>query len=351
MTIKRKNIIRLRIACIIIVLIGVIILIVMYYKNKKNQEHFSLLKLFDNTPITGYCLWTWNGNGGTEPKNMCDIGILFGGETPRVAIDNNINSLYKLTQSKEKFLNLGGGIQTGIWTLTDFDYINNQLNNIKNKGWTGLCFDVEVCTPGVSFINQFKDCFAKCKAVGLKVLVTMSHIIPYECKTGSGQGMDLVNSWITDKNIDYLAPQLYSVGDVLEPTDLSVLKNSIAKIIPIIPYDTDWSKIQNLGLTPAGYITWLRSGLPQTINYCGIDWTDAQTKCSTARQCPKGQNSECPSGQKCFGGITCSGGGKKTVNLCGTNWDTVNCNTSVKCPNGTDGECPSGQKCFGNNKC
>ena len=382
---------------LIIILIGTII----YSKMNKKEEFgvFNFLKSNNDTPLTGYWMWTWDGEGGGNPPTICDIGIRFGGESPKLAIDTHINMVSSLT-SREKFLNLGGGLETGIWQLSDFAYINSNLSNIKSKGWTGLCFDIEVCPPSISFVNAFADCFAKCKAARLKVLVTMSHTVPYGCQTGSGQGMDLVNAWIKDHNIDYLSPQLYTEGHTLEPTDLSMFSNASAKIIPSIPYDSDWSKIQNLGIIPAGYLSWLRtkinytkisycgtswanansncsttakcvsqdnecpSGLQcfggitcsvggggSTTNFCGTSWDNANSNCSTAAKCV-GQDNECPSGQKCFGGITCSvGGDGSTTNLCGTNWDKVKCSTSQRCPGGTDNECPSGQKCWGNNKC
>jgi hypothetical protein len=357
LNLSKKNIsnyITIGVGLIIIVLLAIIL----YKINKK--DGFKTTKLMHSliktdTPITGYWLWTWGGDGGSEPPNMCDIGIRFGGEVPKTAIDNNIDKANTLTKCREKYLDLGGGLQTGIWNISDFDYINSQLNNIKSKGWNGICFDIEVCPPGVSFVKQFADCFAKCKAAGLKVLVTMSHLVPYSCQTGSGQGMDLVNEWIQDSNIDYISPQLYSEGHTLEPSDLSLLKNAKAKIIPSVPRDSDWPNIQNLGISPAGYLTWIRSNLPTSINYCGKDWNDVVANCATAKQCPGGTNGECPaSAPTCFANVPCGGGGGgggNKVNLCGTNWDTVDCAKSVRCPGAKDGECPPGQKCWGNNPC
>lgn len=170
-------------------------------------------------PLRGYYKWTWSPT--QVPAGSWDMGILFGGESPRQAIDININKASTITSGK-KFLNLGGGLESGIWNITDFDYINQKLTEIKRAGWDGLCFDVEVCTPNVSFVDAFKNCFAKCKQAGLQVLVTMSHTNPYQCQSGAGQGMDLVNSWINDSNVDYISPQLYSSGETLEPSNSDV---------------------------------------------------------------------------------------------------------------------------------
>ncbi len=309
------------------------------------------------TPIKGYWLWTWNGEGGNNPSEINDIGIRFGGESPKTAIDNNINFASSLT-AREKFLNIGGGNDTGIWQLSDFSYINNNLSKIKSKGWDGLCFDIEVCTPGVSFVSAFADCFSQCKANGLKVLVTISHVMPYACQSGSGQGMDLINAWNKDRNIDYISPQLYGPdGKTVEPTNLSVFANAYAKIIPSIPYESDWDKIQNLGVQPAGYLTWLRNKTPSSSNnYCGTSWTDASNNCLTAVKCPSGTDSECPTNQHCYAGINCSNQpnpNPKSFNACGISWADAskNCLTTVRCPSGVDSECPANQHCYAGISC
>jgi hypothetical protein len=372
----------------VLLIVIIILLVILLYRKINKKEKFTRFKLFGSQPITGYWYWTWDGPGSGNPPTVCDIGILFGGEVPITAINNNINSISKLT-AKEKYLNLGGGDRpSGMWMQSDFAYINSQLANIKSKGWTGISFDIEVCDGTGSYIEPFADCFAKCKANGLKVLVTMSHLIPWDCKAPvRGQGASLVNSWINDSNIDYISPQLYSIDDALEPIDLSILKNAKAKIIPSVPLEADWDKIQNLGITPAGYIAWKRTGKAAVQGGCGSSWSDAlarcpnNTKCFKNGDCPSGLqcfagvkcnfcgkdysdatttclytercnslDSECPSGKKCFAGINCVKP-PGAVNLCGVNYQSANCATSQRCPNGTNQECPSGQSCFGNIPC
>jgi hypothetical protein len=326
------------IVVISIIIISAIIGIVLYFTLKKKSNNNNIIV----NPLTGYWMTTYGGNGSTNPLNICDIGIVFSGEVPELSIKNNIDMLSSLT-SKEKFLNLGGGSNSGIWTSSDFNYINNELSNIKLKGWTGVSFDIEVCTQSVSFVNYFADCFAKCKAADLKVLVTTSGILPYACNTGSGQGKDLVDAWIKDRNIDYLSPQLYGAdGTTLTPIDLSTFSTAFAKIVPSIPYDTDWSKIQTLGIVPAGYLAWQRRP-----NYCGLNFNDTKANCKTAAKCV-GQDSECPTGQKCYTGITCSIGN----NFCGIDWSNAkaNCKTADRCIS-QKSECPAGQDCFNGITC
>jgi hypothetical protein len=333
------------IVVISIIIISAVIGIVLYFTLKKsnsNSNNNNNNNIIVN-PLTGYWMTTYGGDGSTNPPNICDIGIIFSGNTAQVSIEKNRDMLSNLT-SREKFLNLGGGGTSGIWTPTDFDYINSKLSDIKLKGWTGVSFDIEVCTQSVSFVNAFADCFARCKAAGLKVLVTTSGILPYACNSGSGQGKDLVDAWIKDRNIDYLSPQLYGAdGTTLTPIDLSTFSTAIAKIVPSIPYDTDWSKIQNLGIVPAGYLAWLRRP-----NYCGLNFDDTKANCKTAAKCVD-QDSQCPTGQKCFKGINCSMGGP---NFCGINWTDAktNCKTADRCTS-QNSECPSGQSCFNNITC
>jgi hypothetical protein len=350
-----SSLLKTNISYYILIAVGVLIIIllavILYKVNKKNGVKTSRLfssSIKTTNPITGYWMWTWGGGGSGEPDTMCDIGIRFGGDVPRTAIDNNIGLANTLTKCREKFLNLGGGLETGIWNISDFDYINSQLNNIKSKGWDGICFDVEVCTPNVSFVEAFAKCFTNCKDAGLKVLVTMSHTNPYQCQTGIGQGMDLVNAWIKDTNIDYISPQLYTQGEVLEQSDLSMFANAPAKIIPSIPYDINWPEIQNsqiLKIKPAGYLAWLRNTPPtpttpiptssSSDNYCGTSWADACTNCLTAARCPNATDGECPAvpsdplPQKCWGKINCSvggncpgGGGGGYINCPTNSWDT-----------------------------
>jgi hypothetical protein len=289
------------IALIVILLLISFIFYGIIYSLINNKNIFK--ESFTSTPlIKGYFKLLW---AATDPPadTKWDFGIWFGGETPKQAIDMHMNNSSKITSGK-KILDLGGGLSTGTWNgQSDFDYINSKLAELKKAGWDGLCFDVEVCTPNIDFVKLFADCFAKCKAAGLMVIVTMSHLVPWSCQQGSGQGMNLINAWINDKNIDYISPQLYTQGTTLETTDLSALKSIQNKVLPAIPYDTDWAKlnINNIGITPGGYIIWNTQPPAPKRNYCGTDWSTANTKCSG--QCPGGQDSECPAGQHCYASL------------------------------------------------
>jgi hypothetical protein len=102
------------------------------------------------------------------------------------------------------------------------------------------------------------------------------------------------------------------------------------------------------------------SSAATTTNYCGESWSDAASKC--AHQCPSGTDTECAPGHYCFGDITtCSnvaaprssdqGTAATTTNYCGVDWSDAHSKCSVTCPGGTNAECPPGYNCFGDIHC
>ena len=341
---KFSNIKKIIIVLLIIILFLAILLPIYFIVIKPSKKNILYNSLRKTTPIKGYYLMSWKS--ATAPAGDWDFGVWFGGETPLIAIDNNIRLAKKITTGK-KILDLGGGIETGIWNKTsDLDYVISRLSDIKAANWDGLCFDVEVCTANINFIDAFKKCFASCKASGLLVIVTTSGIKPYACTTGSGQGSDLMNAWILDPNIDYISPQLYGGdGKTLETQSLSLFKDIQQKILPSIPYDSDWDRLtmDNININPGGYIIWnVTSGTPKTnTNFCGNRWDNVD--CS--KPCVNGVDSDCSDGNKCFADVTSCGNPPKTnTKFCGNKWDNVDC--SKPCVNGVDADCSDGNKCF-----
>lgn len=297
-----------------------------------------------NTPtnINGYFQWTWGGAGSGTPSGSWNIGILFGGEDPESAIKKNVSNSFQV-KAPIKYLNLGGGGDPNGWSLNSITYVNNNLQNIKNNNWDGLCFDIEVCTPNVSFVEPFADCFSKCKSSGLNVMVTVSGKLPWACQKGQGQGNDLINAWINDQNIDYISPQLYGAdGKTLEPTDLTEFGNAKAKIIPTVPYAKDWDSIQDLGIKPYGYLVWNHDNITPPINnnICGTTWSDALNNCKN------GNPKTCITDDDCNG--YCYKFPCYSDKKCGTSYNdaVTNCTKNSDCPNGVDSDCPPGQQCF-----
>lgn len=96
----------------------------------------------------------------------------------------------------------------------------------------------------------------------------------------------------------------------------------------------------------------------QAASRCGSSFADAASTCGTL--CPNGVDSDCPSGQKCFGSVTCSqstttGGGSSSGDSgnsrCGSTFEDANTKCGSLCPNGLDGECAAGEHCFGGVTC
>lgn len=77
-------------------------------------------------------------------------------------------------------------------------------------------------------------------------------------------------------------------------------------------------------------------------NYCGTTWSDAAAHCNTCQKCIS-HDSECPTNQHCYTGITCS----PATNFCGISWSDAdtNCATAAHCIS-QDSECPTGQHCY-----
>ena len=85
--------------------------------------------------------------------------------------------------------------------------------------------------------------------------------------TDTSDQLALVQEWLSDPNIDYLSPQLYSAGDVFvgdattgANVPWSVWQTSKAAIVPSIPTEADLSTLQawaaTNGITVQGYVLW-----------------------------------------------------------------------------------------------
>lgn len=95
----------------------------------------------------------------------------------------------------------------------------------------------------------------------------------------------------------------------------------------------------------------------QAANYCGRNFADSK-KCH--RRCPRGLNHECPSGERCFAAVPCSGASRPPSTHTGTSFHLANyCGTTfanskkcaTRCPRGLNHECPAGEKCYARVRC
>lgn len=176
----------------------------------------------------------------------------------------------------DKYLDVGGGIETQPWTLAILTAIDaTALQAIASKGYQGVCFDIEIGNVGLA--AAFTAAFARVKAANLKVMVTMSHSAPYYFPdSNNAEGKMVMDAILASPNVDIIAPQLYGGSTLaldLQPTrsnNIIVPFSSIgasgtkAKIMPILPayLASSVSQTQAMfsGLTPpviiAGCILW-----------------------------------------------------------------------------------------------
>jgi len=88
--------------------------------------------------------------------------------------------------------------------------------------------------------------------------------------------------------------------------------------------------------------------------YCFDSWTDASYDGDCGLPCPGGQNSECPTGQFCYGPIPlCNPVYKVGVSdkWCGSTFEDMASKCSSECPGGSDEECGEGEKCWSDSPC
>jgi len=123
-------------------------------------------------------------------------------------------------------------------------------------------------------IPIFADTFAECKAIGLNVVVTISHSAPYSTDTPQ-DAVDFTKAWVQDANIDVISPQLYSSGKETAPEfdetgnckaagcTWDLYKNSKARFVPSIVDSTQYKAVLKEfdtkfsgNINCDGYISW-----------------------------------------------------------------------------------------------
>jgi len=166
----------------------------------KNQQTQQLLP----APNMGFWNWTWQPC--SAPANAT-ISIAFSGYAdPNSALENSTQVIEHLTG--KKFISLGGGeTSTGYFTQSTLNSINSAINSNKFKEYDGIAYDVECGDSRLA--SAFQQSFAVAKEKGFIVLVTISHSAPY----GISDASDLMKSFLSDPNIDFLSPQLYTQGN------------------------------------------------------------------------------------------------------------------------------------------
>lgn len=162
-----------------------------------------------------------------------------------------------------KYLSVGGANVNGYMTPETLKGIEANLDYVKDAGFVGICFDIEVTQNENQYIPAMNAAFAAVRAKGLKVLVTTSHSAPIKSRAAR----KIVQAWVNSDNIDYLSPQLYSSGKEKAPQTVAsngvewgLWKGAKAVIIPSIVDGSHWPAtqkfFQNQGIPLGGYLQW-----------------------------------------------------------------------------------------------
>lgn len=150
------------------------------------------------------------------------------------------------------------------------------FQKIRALGWVGFLLDAEEGGAGAGGVDltpaDFNDLFARAVEGGMEYTgVTTSHVAPYgfpplELNGEPASTVAWCEVWTQDPNVQFFSPQLYTFGDVLDPSLLAgaevrqqaMLDNSIAKIVPSIPTPADYTTVlaDPVWEDSQGYIIW-----------------------------------------------------------------------------------------------
>jgi len=201
-------------------------------------------------------VWTWGG--GITPGSL-NAGVAFSGEIdPAAAIGASAAVFSKLPGTK--WISIGGGNAAGRWSQGALSKLTSYCHAKNFSGYSGVVFDVEEGDSGLS--GAFGTAINACKGAGYQVLVTISHSCPY----GISDGQALMRTFFTNRNIDYISPQLYSSGNEGANdygTNGFAWSNFVGmapKMAPSIVTGSYYADAQryfgNIGVTCQGYVQW-----------------------------------------------------------------------------------------------
>lgn len=211
-----------------------------------------------------YWLWTYSSG---KPLPGATIGIAFSGwANVKTALADSAGKMNQL--AGKKFLCIGGGNNNGAFTASVLTLLDGAINSGELAGYDSVAYDVEVGDSGLK--DTFSASFAAAKAMGLEVLVTISHSAPY----GISDRSELMTSFFTNEDINYLSPQLYTTGsetendyDTTGGVTWSLYANAKPAIIPSLVSASYYNDPENIGknavdyfeqkgVTIEGYVQW-----------------------------------------------------------------------------------------------
>jgi len=283
---------------------------------------FTLIIAANSQSVRGIWYLTWSGSTAVGDSNL---GVAFSGWVdPDSALSDSQSTLGKLKGTK--FLAMGGGNGNGHWTSAILQKITSYCTNGKFAGYNGIAYDIEEGDSGLA--SAFANSFSTCKSHGFKILVTVSHAAPYAIP----DAQSLMQSLLSNGNIDYFSPQLYTSGtesanDFSVDSSLGIswsdYKSTSGKLVPAIVASSYYTSAKNyfagLGITTIGFVQWSQTaaippsgsppssppkpappgGFTTSSVRCGKDWATANTGCGKVCK----TDGDCASGTLCYAGL------------------------------------------------
>lgn len=219
--------------------------------------------------IVGYYAPTW-GMASVGQGNA-NVGVAFSGWND---ITTALSESDGLELKGSQYLSLGGSSEQGMFTPDTVKQMGEECADIKDAGYEGVCFDVEVTRGGQKLLDELETAYSKCKEAGLVVMVTTSHTAPTGVTLGKMR-QELIKHWVKSKNIDIISPQLYTWGGEEKPEydqtwpcadqgfncTWEAYKGSNAKFMPsLVEFEGHFGKVRNffkeIGLPVTGYFQW-----------------------------------------------------------------------------------------------
>ena len=219
--------------------------------------------------VVGYYAPTWGmASVGQDDAN---VGVAFSGWNDiTTALSESDGLQLKGTQ----YLSLGGSSEQGTFTPDTVRQMGEECADVKDAGYEGVCFDVEVTRGGKALLDELETAYEKCKAAGLIVMVTTSHTAPTGVSLGKMREK-LIEHWVKSSNIDIISPQLYTWGGEEEPEfdqtwpcadqgfncTWEAYKGAKAKFMPsLVEFDGHYKKVDSffkkIGIKVNGYFQW-----------------------------------------------------------------------------------------------
>jgi len=223
----------------------------------------------------GYYSWNWGGGSQGPSGDAANFGVSF---TGLIKVEDAISQYTTPALKGTRYVSLGGGNAAGMFDANSLAAITAHCNGggsiFKQAGYSGIVYDVEEVIGDMSIVSSFSQSFQACKQAGLAVIVTTSHSAPYQTSTPD-VAVALVKSWVRDKNVDAVSPQLYSSGqegapDFAETSQCAsqgctwdLYKSATAAFWPSLVQTSHLSATQSFfqgkGIPVGGYIQWAQT--------------------------------------------------------------------------------------------